>query len=46
LPAAEKQRVVASDIALATYNGAFGLLFVLIGAIWVGFVTWRVSRRP
>jgi hypothetical protein len=27
------------------YNGAFGVLLVVIGAIWVGFVRWRASRR-
>ena len=44
LSAAQKQSVLASGIAEAMYNGAFTVLLVVIGAIWVGFVRWRASR--
>ena len=46
LSAPQKQSILASGIAEAMYNGAFAVLLVVIGAIWVGFVRWRVSRRP
>jgi hypothetical protein len=46
LSAAQKQSILASGIAEATYNGAFSVLLVVIGAIWIGFVRWRASRRP
>jgi hypothetical protein len=36
LSAAQKQSVLASGIAEATYNGAFGVLLVAISAIWRG----------
>ena len=39
LSAAQKQSILAGGIAEATYNGAFGVLLVVIGATWVGFVT-------
>jgi hypothetical protein len=46
LSAADKQRILASGVAEALYNGEFGVLLVLVGAIWVAFVRWRGSRRP
>jgi hypothetical protein len=46
LSAAQKQSILASGIAEAMYNGTFALLLVVIGALWLGFVTWRASRRP
>jgi hypothetical protein len=46
LGAGQKQSILASGVAEAAYNGAFGVLLVVIGAIWVGFVRWRASRRP
>jgi len=46
LSAAQKQSILASGIAEAMYNGAFGVLLVVIGAIWIGFVRLRASRRP
>jgi hypothetical protein len=46
LSAAQKQSILASGIAEAFYNGVFGVLLVVIGVLWVGFVRWRASRRP
>ena len=46
LSAAQKQSILASGIAEAMYNGAFAVLLVVIGAVWVGFFAWRSSRRP
>lgn len=46
LSVGQKQSILASGIAEATYNGAFGMLLVMVGATWVGFVRWRASRRP
>ena len=46
LSAAQKQSILASGIAGAMYNGAFAVLLVVIGATWIGFFTWRASRRP
>jgi hypothetical protein len=43
LSAAQKQSLLASGIAEAMYNGAFGVLLVVVGALWVGFVRWRAS---
>ncbi|HEY2513920.1 MAG TPA: hypothetical protein VGI39_23795 [Polyangiaceae bacterium] len=43
--AAERQKILASGLAEAVYNGAFAALLVGIGALWVGFVRWRASRR-
>ncbi len=45
MSAAQKQSVLASGVAEAMYNGAFGVLLVVIGAIWIGFVRWRAFRR-
>ena len=44
LSAAQKQSILASGIAEAMYNGAFAVLLVVIGAIWLAFVRWRASR--
>ena len=43
--AAQKQSVLASGIAEAMYNGAFAVLLIVTGAIWVGFVRRRKETR-
>jgi hypothetical protein len=45
MSAAQKQSVVANEVAEAMYSGAFGVLLVVVGALWVGFVRWGASRR-
>lgn len=45
LSAADRQRILASGIAEAMYNGGVGVVFAVFSASWITFVGWRTSRR-